>query len=98
MEVRFPNNRLRRCYEDASMATQEWGPNVARKYIQCIEILFAAQHFEELFSIKSLRMHRLAGDHAGEYALTLHDRWRLILTDEGDHSVAVKEVTNHYGD
>ena len=98
MEVQFANNRLRRCYEDGSMATQEWGPNVGRKYIQRIGILFAAQHFDDLFAIKSLRIHRLVGDRAGGYALTLHAQWRLILTDDGDDSVAVKEVTNHYGD
>ena len=98
MEVLFATNRLQQCYEDFKRREREWGPQVARKYVQRIEILYAAKRLEELFSIKSLRLHPLAGHRAREYSVTLHDRWRLIITKEGDSAVRVKEVTNHYGD
>ena len=98
MEVHFATNVLQRCYEDSTKAVQAWGPDVARKYIQRIEILYAAKQFEDLHRIRSLRLHRLAGPRGAQYAVSLHDRWRLILMKEGDDGVEVKEVTNHYGD
>ena len=98
MEVRFANNRLRRCYEDGKRATQVWGADVARRYVERVGILFIATEMEDLTKIKSLRFHPLIGNRAGEVAITLYGGWRLILDDVSDQSVRVKEVTNHYGD
>lgn len=98
MEVQFATSRLRRCYEDAAKAIQVWGPDVGRKYVLRIELLYAAAELDDLYTIKSLHFHGLTGDRAVEYSLTIQGRWRLILTDGGDHGIRVKEVTNHYGD
>ena len=98
MEVHFATNRLKRCYENSTRAFQEWGPDVARRYIQRVETLYAVERFEELYTIRALRLHPLTGDRAGEYAITLIGRWRVIVVSECDHQVHVKEVTNHYGD
>ena len=98
MEVHFTTNRLKRCYEESKRATQEWGPEVARRYIQRVEILYAVERFEELYTIRVLRLHPLTGDRAGEHAITLLGRWRMIVTNEGERSVRVKEVNIHYGD
>ena len=98
MEVLFATNRLKRCYEDSKRAVREWGVAVAGKYVQRIEILYATKQFEELFSIKSLRIHPLKGERVGQYSMILHGRSRLILGKESDSAVRVKEVTIHYGD
>ncbi len=98
MEVRFATNRLKRCYEDAARAIREWGPQAGRRYIGRIELLYAAQTVDDLYSIQMLHLHPLTENREGEWAITLHGKWRLILDDVTDHSVRVKEVNVHYGD
>ena len=98
MEVAFASNSLRRCYETHAEAVREWGSTVARKYIQRVNVLYAAREFADLYTIKSLRVHKLKGDLEGQYAITIHDRWRLLLSRLADDRVRIEEVTKHYGD
>lgn len=99
MNVRFRSRQLLRRYERHQEAERAWGTAVARKYIQRVSLLYAADHLHDLFALRALRLHPLKGERAGQYAMTLHERWRLIVTleDEGRTAV-VEEVTNHYGD
>jgi proteic killer suppression protein len=72
---------------------------VAEQYIRRIETLQAVTEFNDLRAIRSLRLHPLRGDREGEYAMTLHGRWRLILRlDLSNNRLIVQEVMNHYGD
>ncbi len=98
MEVAFASSALRRCYETHAEAVREWGPVVARKYIQRVNVLHAAKEFADLYSIKALRLHKLKGKLEGQYAITIHDRWRLLLSRLADDRVRIEEVTKHYGD
>ena len=97
MIVKFRNQTLRKSYEDANRASREWGPQVARRYIQRIEQIEAMPNFHSLFSIQSLRLHPLKGSRRGQYALTLVGRYRLIIEqDDASDTVLVSEVSNHY--
>ena len=88
-----------RCQESFREASRQWGPVVGRQYIRRIETLQAVAEFNDLMRITTLRLHALRGDREGEYALTLHGRWRLILRpDHANNRLIVQEVTNHYGD
>jgi plasmid maintenance system killer protein len=98
MEVKFGTRQLMRCYEESSRAMRRWGPDVGRKYIARINSLYAAKKFSDLYTIRSLDLHQLKGGHSGQYAITLHGRWRLILVPEREDAVRVEEVTKHYGD
>jgi len=98
LEIIFASNALRRCYESGTEATREWGKVVGRKYIQRIGIIYRARRFDDLYSIRSLRLHKLEGGREAEYAITLHGRWRLIVVSLEEGSVRVQEVNNHYGD
>ncbi len=99
MEVHFANRRLRRCFENHSHAQQRWGVAVARKYIQRIEFIKAAQNLNALQAIRSFRLHPLSGQRAGQFAIDLNDRWRMIfIYQENERVVRILEVTNHYGD
>lgn len=51
----------------------------------------------DLYQSAPLRFHALHGPKEGRYALTLHDRWRMEVTLDGD-TLRVEEVSNHYGD
>ena len=99
MEVIFASNRLQRCYESSSDGARAWGQQVARKYVQRVDILYAVRGFEELHQIRSLGIHRLSGEREGQYAITLDRRWRLIVTHiESESRIRVEEVSRHYGD
>ncbi len=77
-----------------------WGPVVARKFVQRIDIIQEASDLAELEALPGLKCHPLKGKRKGQFAVTLHDRWRLIFSLIGPLArvVRVEEVTKHYGD
>lgn len=107
MEVEFKTRKLRRCYEDFKEAQRKWGDVVARRYIERVSILYQAKSIDDLFKIPPLRFHPLKGGRKGQYAMTLHDRTRMIVSlrkekVEGSKKratvIRVEEVSEHYGD
>ena len=99
MKVDFVNQRLLECYTTFARASRAWGPIVARKYIQRVSTLYAIQQFNDLYRIRSLRLHKLSGQMAGHFSIHLDIRWRLVFTYlEEENKIIVEEVTNHYGD
>lgn len=97
MEVEFANNHLEACYRTQVVGTRTWGHKVALRYGRVIDALYSANDQRELRAIRSLRLHPLKGGRAGQWAIALDLRWRVILTFDGD-STRVEEVTHHYGD
>ena len=99
MEVIFNSNRLRRCYEESTRAARQWGEVVGRKYITRINELYAAKDFQQAYRIRSMRMLPLKGSKRGEVSIYLTGKWRLIvIQDDTEERIIVKEVSNHYGD
>jgi len=99
MDVEFASRQLLRRYESSSEAIRAWGQQVARKYIQRVDILYAVKNLEELYQIRSLKFHKLTGEREGQYAIVLDHRWRLIVTYvEAESKIRIEEVTHHYGD
>ncbi len=98
VQVNFRTTKLKRAYEDGDTAARLWGKSVARKYVQRLEVLYAATNFAELQQIQALRAHQLKGSRKGQWALDLTDRSRLIVAPSGDEkAITVLEVTEHYG-
>jgi len=87
-----------RCYQESDRAIRRWGPDIGRRYIQRIQVLYAAKRFSDLSTIRSLRLHALKGEREGQYAMTLLGRWRLVVVPVGEDKVRLEEVTSHYGD
>ena len=98
MEVAFRTKQLRRLYEESSKAVRQWGPDVARKYVTRINELYAARDFQEVYNVRSMRLHPLKGSRKDDFSIYLTGKWRLIVTKGGEDSVIIKEVSNHYGD
>jgi proteic killer suppression protein len=73
---------------------------VARKYIQRIQLLQAAESLDELLHLPGLDCHPLKGDRAGRYAVKLTGSVRLLFTLKGDKLdiIRIEEVSKHYGD
>jgi plasmid maintenance system killer protein len=99
VRIVFDTRRLCQAYEEVNRAVRQWGPDVARKYVQRVDALYAAQNFDDIKHIRAFGAHQLKGQRAGQWALTLTKRWRLIVIPSEDGEAAtIKEVTKHYGD
>lgn len=98
MQVMFSNGKLQRCSKDLQLAVRTWGEAAGHKYMRRIALLLAAERLEDLFEFRSLRLHKLQGKQTGQFAITIHDRWRLIVKPESVDVVWVLEVSRHYGD
>ena len=100
MQVTFRNKKLEKCYGGYKSACREWGNDVARKYIQRIDIIQETANMKDLCALPGLNCHELKGNQAGQYAIRLLGFWRLIFTlrDKQMEIVRVEEVSKHYGD
>ncbi|MCE2438190.1 MAG: type II toxin-antitoxin system RelE/ParE family toxin [Candidatus Latescibacteria bacterium] len=99
MEIAFRTNRLRRNYEASDGAVRDWGAEVGRKYITRINALYAVKNLQEVYSIRSMRLHPLKGSKRGELSISLTGKWRLIVTKgESEECITISEVSNHYDD
>ena len=96
MNVTFRNRRLARCYAEISLAIREWGPDVGRRYVRRVDLLRAARSLEDLRANRALDVHPLRGNRAGQHALRLTGRMRLVVTftETGAH---IEEVVDYHG-
>lgn len=100
LDIKFRTRLLEKCYREHKEAAKKFGDQVARKYIQRIDIIKKTQDLVELKKLPSLRCHALTGDRQGQYAIKLTGFGRLIFTLEGEQLeiVCIEEVSKHYDD
>lgn len=91
---------MRRQYEDYREAEKDYGTQVARRYIERVNIIKQARDIEELKRLPGLRCHELKGNRYGQWAVNLTGFHRLIFTLEGNllEIARIEEVSKHYGD
>jgi proteic killer suppression protein len=82
------------------VAIREFGAEVARRYVQRIQIVKNTRSVDELRRLPGLRFHALSGNRDSQYAINLTGFYRLIVTLEGTklQIVRIEEVSKHYGD
>lgn len=61
-----------------------------------VAFLSAAADVEELCAPPNFGLHRLAGDRAGTYALTLTKNWRLTFKIGGDQSIVDLDMEDYH--
>lgn len=100
MEIKFRTNKLEKQYQHHREAEKAYGRDVARKYIQRVNIIKSAKDIEELKLLPGLRCHPLKGDRGGQWAIKLTGFHRLIFTLEGNRLeiARIEEVSKHYDD
>ena len=100
MEVRFKTNKLQKQYENSKDAIKAYGVDVAKKYINRVNLLKSAKSFDDLYRIPQLKFHPLTGNRKGEFAISLTGFYRLIITNDGDtfDIAKIEEVSKHYDD
>ena len=100
MKVVFRTRRLEREYRNSAAAVKAYGVQVARKYIQRINVIKHTRDIQELIGLPGLQCHPLKGDRQGQYAVKLTGFYRLIFTLHGEalEIANIEEVSKHYGD
>lgn len=100
MEVRFRTRKLQKQYEKSREAEKIYGREVARKYIQRVNIIRQARDINELCALPGLRCHQLRGDRQGQWTVKLTRFYRLIFTLQGKklEIAHIEEVSKHYDD
>jgi proteic killer suppression protein len=100
VEVQYRTKKLQKQYENSNDAERSYGKEVARKYIQRINIIKNALDINELRSLPGLYCHALKGDRKGQWAIKLTGFYRLIFTLKGDllEIAYIEEVSKHYDD
>jgi plasmid maintenance system killer protein len=100
VKVTFRTRKLEKEYREYVRAVKAYGPEVARKYIQRINIIKQVHNIDELMVLPALRCHSLTGDRRGQYSVKLTGFYRLIFTLKGDalEIAHIEEVSKHYGD
>ena len=100
MQIEFRTKKLQKQYVQQKLAVKAYGNEVARKYIQRINIIKQAKDFDELSGLTGLRCHPLKGDREGQHAISLTGFYRLIFTLVGEslEIVQIEEVSKHYDD
>ncbi len=98
MEIEFSSGRLSKAGSSLSEAGRLFGFPVGRKYIQRLAVLRATDRFADLYGHRALRLHRLNGDRAGQYSLTLTGNYRMVVEKVKEDRVRVLEVEDYHGD
>lgn len=100
MQVVFRTKKLEKCYRDSKYAIRQFGGDVARRFIERINIIRHTKTIEELQALPGLRCHPLKGNRKDQWAVNLTGYYRLIFTLRGDDLdiVRIEEVSKHYED
>jgi len=98
VEVRFKTRKLQKHYEKSAEAEKAYGREVARKYIQRVNIIKQVRDINELCDLPGLRCHPLKGKRQGQWAVKLTGFYRLIFTLQGKmlEIAQIEEVSKHY--
>ena len=86
MEILFKSEKLRRNCEDINKAIIEWGPRIARKLIQRLNELSAAECLEHIPHVPPTRRHALQNKRKGQFAVDILHPFRLVfqpISDDG---------------
>jgi proteic killer suppression protein len=98
VELEFSSNRLVKASVSLLAANRFFGVPIGRKYIQRLTVLRATDKFTQLYGHRSLRLHPLKGDRAGQYAMTLTGNYRLIIEKVEEDKVRIMDVEDCHGD
>jgi len=98
--IRFRTRKLEKQYASHKEAEKAYGKEVARRYIERVNIIKSAKNVEALQLIQTLRCHELKGERKGQWSVRLTGFHRLIFTLEGEclEIARIEEVSKHYDD
>ena len=97
MELDFATTKLRRSFESREESLRVFGAAIGKKYVMAVNFIRQARTIQDLHTAPQYRFHRLQGNRASEYALTLTGNWRLIVTIPSPNVVRIEKVEDYHG-
>ena len=83
MEIEFGNNKLRNRCGNRKEAVKAWGLENARKILQRIGEIYAADTLADLYKLPQARCHKLKADRERQYAVDVVHPYRLVFEPAG---------------
>ena len=91
----WANSASRRFYEEGkSSKFRGLDDEAAEEHLASLD---AATSLRDLSPLKSVGLHKLRGDRAGQWAMTVNDRWRVCFRFEDGDAYDVEIVDYHRG-
>ena len=91
----WANSRSRRFYEEAKISKfRSLDINAAD---ELLAILDAATSIKDLSPLKSVGLHKLSGDRAGQWAMTVNGPWRICFRFKNGNAYEVEIIDYHRG-
>ena len=98
MEIHFRTRELQRCFEQESRAQRRWGVAVGAQYQRRVALIQLSSTWHDLFELRTLGLHPLHGDRAGQFAIRLTGAMRLIVErGETAAEITVVNVEDYHG-
>lgn len=96
--IAYRTNKLRRICENAEVAAQEYGEQMAARIQLRIDQISAADNVEQLIKYHIGRCHPLRSNRKGQYAMDLIHPYRLIFEKVNDCSVEIRieEIVDYH--
>jgi proteic killer suppression protein len=92
VEITFKSKKLKKMCEDYGLAKRHWGEAMAKKIIQRINELQAAETLADLSHQPPMRCHRLSQNREGQYAVSLIEPYRLVFLPLADDGLVLIDV------
>lgn len=84
MVIYFHTTKLQKTCSEERLAVTKYGPARARKLMQRLQELEAAENLADIARVPPPRCHELAGDHAGQLSVDLQHPYRLLFIPAND--------------
>ena len=95
MIISWANSRSRRFYEEAKISKfRSLNINAADELLASLD---AATFLTDLSPLKSVGLHKLSGDRAGQWAMTVNGPWRICFRFKDGNAYDVEITDYHKG-
>ena len=91
----WANSRTRRFYEDGKISKFRSLDSDAAD--ELLAILDAAESLKDLSPLKSVGLHKLSGNRAGQWAMTVNGPWRICFRFKDGDAYDVEITDYHKG-
>lgn len=91
----WANSRSRRFYEDGKVSRFRSLDSDAADDL--LAMLDAAESLKDLSPLKSIGLHKLSGDRAGQWAMTVNGPWRICFRFKDGDAYDVEIIDYHKG-
>lgn len=92
MEILYKNKKLKKTFESSKELVKSYGDRMAKKIVQRMNELIAAESLFDIRCNPSARLHLLDGNYKNNFAIDLVHPYRLIIQPGDGEITDVKTI------